>query len=159
MSTRTETRYIVVHCSATEAGHDVGRAEIDGWHKARGWSGIGYHGVIRLDGAFEWGRDLHAVGAHTKGHNKSSIGLCLIGGLRDGAPYPTFNASQLKTLKKALDFFWTAWPGVTVLGHRDLSPDVNGDGIIDRTDWLKECPCFDVRHWLRTGEVLAEVPA
>lgn len=148
---------IIIHCSATDWRHDIGAWDIDLWHKGRGWDGVGYHGVIRLNGKWEWGRDLSKVGAHTKGHNRESIGICLIGGMVEGNARPTYNADQLATLKAAVDFLSLAYPHAEVLGHRDLSPDVNNDGVIDRTDWLKECPCFDVRHWLITGEVLAEV--
>ena len=71
---------IIVHCSATPEGRNVSAATIDKWHKERGWSGIGYHYVVKLDGSIEYGRMVDKVGDHCKGHNKSSIGICYIGG-------------------------------------------------------------------------------
>lgn len=70
---------IVVHCSATPDGRDVDAATIHEWHSNRGWSGIGYHYVIKRDGTIENGRPEYWTGAHAKGHNKGSLGICMIG--------------------------------------------------------------------------------
>ena len=72
---------IIIHCSATQEGKEISAATIDEWHKARGWRGIGYHYVIGLDGMIEYGRPITETGAHVKGHNKGSIGICYIGGV------------------------------------------------------------------------------
>lgn len=145
-------KYIVVHCSATRAGHDIGATEIDAMHKKRGWGRIGYHRVIRIDGTIEAGRSLNEVGAHVYGHNRSSIGICLVGGIDDkGRPSTTFTPAQLASLAGLLEDLRPMFPGAEVLGHRDLSPDIDGDGVVERHEWLKDCPCFDVRWWLRTG--------
>jgi N-acetyl-anhydromuramyl-L-alanine amidase AmpD len=147
-----DIRYIVVHCSATRIGRDIGRNEIDLVHKARGWGRIGYHRVIRIDGTIEAGRALNEVGAHVYGHNRESIGICLIGGVDDhGRSAMTFTPAQFASLAGLLEELSIMFPGAEVLGHRDLSPDVDGDGVIERHEWLKDCPCFDTRHWLRTG--------
>lgn len=68
---------IIIHCSATPEGRDVTAAQIDQWHRQRGFKSIGYHYVIRLDGSVEVGRNETAIGAHCSGHNRSSIGICL----------------------------------------------------------------------------------
>lgn len=70
---------IIVHCSATKAGQDFTATDIDRWHRERGFNGIGYHYVIRLDGRLEKGREIDLPGAHCKGWNERSIGLCYIG--------------------------------------------------------------------------------
>ena len=84
-----ELNKIIVHCSASP----FGSAEIiDQWHRAKGWDGIGYHFVIlngitksgnkfdkKLDSFIEEGRPLEKIGAHCKGYNTGSIGVCLIG--------------------------------------------------------------------------------
>ena len=67
---------IIIHCSATQEGKEISAATIDEWHKKRGWRGIGYHYVIGLDGMIEYGRPITETGAHVKGHNKGSIGIC-----------------------------------------------------------------------------------
>ena len=157
---RPRTDYIVVHCSATRTGQDIGAADIDRWHRDRGWSRIGYHFVIRLDGAVEAGRELDAVGAHCKGHNRVSVGVCLVGGLSlDGGSAMTFTPAQLDSLRVLLSRLKNHYPTAQVLGHRDLSPDVDGDGVVERHEWMKDCPCMDVRHWLAHGEALFHVQA
>lgn len=70
---------IVIHCSDSCDSLDIGRREIDEWHKARGWSGIGYHFLVRRNGTIEIGRPEETIGAHVKGHNRNSIGICWIG--------------------------------------------------------------------------------
>lgn len=72
---------IIVHCTATESQREVSVAEIDRWHKGRGWRGIGYHYVVGLDGRIWKGRDEETIGAHCAGHNATSIGVCYVGGL------------------------------------------------------------------------------
>lgn len=82
---------IIVHCSATKAGLDFTATDIDRWHRERGFNGIGYHYVIRLDGKLEKGRDVTLAGAHCKGWNERSVGICYIGGLdenRASGRYP-----------------------------------------------------------------------
>ena len=93
------------------------------------------------------------VGAHVRGHNYQSVGVCLVGGLDDdGEPADNFTAAQFSSLRNVIAMLASAWPGADVLGHRDLSPDLDGDGIISSDEWLKDCPCFDVKQWLVTYE-------
>lgn len=86
---------IIIHCSATREGRDYTVADIDRWHRERGFFCIGYHFVIYRDGSIHVGRSVEEVGAHCKGHNTVSIGVCYIGGLsKDGKPegYPNTTA-------------------------------------------------------------------
>lgn len=152
--TRDRTDLLVVHCSATPPTADIGADTIDRWHRERGWRGIGYHRVIRRDGSIENGRDIHEVGAHCRGHNRTSVGICLVGGVdAAGKPDANFTEAQLESLKWQLDGLLIDYPDAEVLGHRDLSPDVDGDGVILSHEWVKACPSFDVRRWRETGEV------
>lgn len=149
MTARENTRLIVVHCSATRPSQQIGAAEIDEWHRARGFAQIGYHAVIRRTGRLEFGRPFGEVGAHVLGHNRSSVGVCLVGGLlEDGTPGHTFaevyTGRQRETLLNLLHVLWDAYPDAQTVGHRDLSPDIDGDGIVEPWEWLKDCPCFDV---------------
>ena len=144
---------IVIHCSATRAEQDVKAADIDKQHKERGFKMIGYHFVIDLDGTIEKGRPLTMNGAHcnTKGlshkpYNSHSIGICLIGGLdKDGNPADTFTPEQMVSLHKLVNELEMEYDVKEVIGHRDASPDLNGDGKISKNEWIKSCPCFDVR--------------
>lgn len=142
--------YIVIHCSATKEGHPFDAADIDRWHRARGWNGIGYHFVILLDGSVQIGRPVSEVGAHVAGFNKNSIGICYIGGLdEDWHPKDTRTDEQKKSLRELVRQLHGTFPDAKIVGHRDLSPDKNGDGIIDPSEWLKECPCFNVKSEFR----------
>lgn len=149
---RERTDLIVVHCSATRPSQDIGAAEIRGWHLKRGFNDIGYHLVIRRDGRIELGRPLHEIGAHVAGFNAASVGVCLVGGLlADGKPadlptplaFDTFTATQMTAAHTAIAFLRRVYPHAKVVGHRDLSPDLDRDGTVERHEWLKTCPGFD----------------
>ena len=144
---------IVIHCSATREGQDVRAADIDKWHKERGFAMIGYNYVIDLDGTVELGRPLTRDGAHCntagtsgKAYNKHSIGICYVGGLdKYGRAKDTRTPAQKRALAALVYRLLKEYPITEVLGHRDASPDRNGDGTISSNEWIKECPCFDVR--------------
>ena len=70
---------IIIHCSATTEGKDFTVEDIDRWHRQRGFNGIGYHFVIYRDGSIHAGRSKRQIGAHCKGHNTISLGICYIG--------------------------------------------------------------------------------
>lgn len=150
---RAVTNYIVVHCSASQAHVDLTAADIRRMHKNNGWMDIGYHFVIRRDGTIELGRPHNVVGSHVKGFNSESVGVCLIGGINaKGRGEFNYTPEQMAALQTVLDNLKGVYPGAEILGHRDLSPDKNGDGKITSVDWLKECPCFDVRDWLKADQ-------
>lgn len=141
---------IVVHCSATNPHQDIGVNEIDQWHRDRGWRGCGYHAVIRRNGTLEHGRDITDVGAHAYGYNKHSIGVCVVGGVDiNGQAANNFTREQLHTLRGYLDALSSIFKEAEIKGHRDLSPDVDGDGVIESWEWQKQCPSFDVTEWYK----------
>ncbi len=150
---RTDIDAIVVHCSATREGQDIKASDIDKQHKERGFEMIGYHFVVDLDGTIEKGRPLTMNGAHcnTKGlsgkpYNSHSIGICYIGGLdKNGKAKDTRTAKQKVALHNLINSLIMQFPIKEVIGHRDASPDKNGDGKISKNEWIKACPCFDVR--------------
>lgn len=136
--------YLVVHCSATIEGKDFDAKDIDAWHKKRGWSGIGYHYVIKLDGAIEKGRPDSKIGAHVKGYNKHSLGICYIGGLaKNQAPKDTRTPQQKAALENLLIDLKIKHPKAEIRGHRDFSKDLNGNGFIEPFEFSKTCPCFN----------------
>jgi len=136
---------IIIHCAATKPSMDIGAKEIDEWHRERGWAAIGYTNVIRRDGTIEKGRDLdndgdvdEEVGAHAKGFNANSIGVCLVGGMaEDGSDDCNFTMRQYLALSVWIMEKQNLYPHAEVLGHRDL-PNVD-----------KTCPMFDVRAWMK----------
>lgn len=121
---------IIVHCTATRRGVDVTVADIEHWHRARGFSAIGYHYVVGLDGSVSRGRPEGRVGAHCLGHNKNSLGVCYVGGLDDhGNPADTRTPAQKTALTALVAKLCRRYPGATVHGHREYA--------------AKACPCFD----------------
>lgn len=101
--------------------------------------------VIRKNGDIKTTRPIEKVGAHAKGHNASSIGVCYEGGLDSrGRPKNTLTSWQQHSLRVLIAVLLKDYPGSRVCGHRDLSPDRNGNGEIEPEEWIKECPCFDV---------------
>ncbi len=150
---RPDTDYIVVHCSATPPSADIGLKEITALHagpkgtyvewngeqiECFGWEAEGYHHIIRRNGALESGRPTLTIGAHAKGYNSKSVGICLVGGIQEGdiyAPDANFTKNQYATLERVVKQSKRLYHFAEVLGHRDL-PGVK-----------KACPCFDVRAW------------
>ena len=144
---------IIIHCSATRAGQDFRAKDIDHIHKQRGFAQIGDNFIIDLDGTVENGRPLSIDGAHcnTKGfsevsYNKHSIGICYIGGLDiTGQPADTRTEAQKNALRDLVAKLCKEYDIVELLGHRDTSPDLNGNGEVEPAEYIKACPCFDVR--------------
>ena len=144
---------IVIHCTASRAGQDLRASDIDKMHKERGFACIGYNYVIDLDGTIEEGRKLDRDGAHCntaglsgKSYNKHSIGIVYVGGLdENGEPADTRTPEQIKAMVDLVYRLMDEYPIKEVIGHRDASPDKDGDGTIEKNEWIKQCPCFDVR--------------
>ena len=137
---------IVIHCSATREGKDYSVGDIRKWHKKRGFRDIGYHYIICLDGTIKKGRPIDQPGAHAKGYNTNSVGVCYIGGLdSEGKPKDTRTTAQMHALRNAVSMLKALFNNPGVVGHRDLSVDLNGDGVISKNEWMKSCPCFDIK--------------
>ena len=138
---REKTDFIAIHCSATGPKQDFGAADIDKWHRAKGWKCIGYHYVIRRNGTVEEGREETTIGAHVENWNSVSIGICLVGGVDANDPKKAvnnFTPEQFKSLKQLLVDLKIRYPSAIIQGHRDF-PKV-----------AKACPCFSVAEWLKT---------
>lgn len=158
-SASREINEIIIHCSATKEGVNVKSDSIDRSHKVRKFSSyvdsqgrtrhIGYHFIIHLDGAIEACRPINKIGCHASGRNSHSIGICYIGGLDacdtnghmiKDTRTPQQKASLIKLIKQLKGQYPSI---VRVIGHRDTSPDLNGNGVIDPYEYIKGCPCFD----------------
>ena len=145
-------KWLVVHCTATREGNRCNVADIDRMHKARGFSRkpysghyCGYHFVIAQDGSIEKGRVLREMGAHVSGYNSYSIGIVYVGGLDKltGKPKDTGTDAQKESLVWLLGELRKRFPKAVIRGHRDFSPDLDGNGRIDPWEYIKACPCFD----------------
>lgn len=143
---------IVVHCTATRVDADFTQKDLLRCHKARGMRMVGYHFYIRKDGFIWTTRPLEMVGAHCLGYNAESIGVAYEGGLDgQGLPADTRTPQQKHSLRALIRTLKTMFPIQRVCGHRELSPDKNGNGVVEPAEWLKQCPCFDVAtdEWCR----------
>ena len=136
-------RDLIIHCADTPNGACYCAEDIDDWHRQRGFSrapdvagnvspelgAIGYHFVIHVSGGIRRGRALTETGAHARGYNEKSIGICLVG--RDRFTHAQWGAlrSLVQSLQTRMD------QRLRVRGHRDVNPG-------------KTCPGFDVEAWL-----------
>lgn len=138
---------IIIHCSATPQGVSLSFEDCRRDHiRHRGWSDIGYHFYLTRDGEIHRGRPLDKIGAHCQGHNRHSIGICYEGGLDvQGCPADTRTPEQCSALRLLVHQLLKRFRNnIRICGHRDLSPDRNGDGVVEPEEWVKECPCFEV---------------
>lgn len=136
--TQSGVKYIVVHYTATPFERDFSAADIDAMHKRRGWSGIGYHFYIRKDGTVEEGRSLLERGAHVRGHNHHSIGICYEGGVYANdvnTGVDTRTTEQRQAMAALIYKMLKRYPNAQVVGHRDM-PGAS-----------TQCPGFDVAAW------------
>lgn len=150
-----EIKLIIIHCSATTSSMNWGAAEIKDVHvRQNGWADIGYHHIIRRDGTVEPGRKEATAGAHAKGYNAKSIGVCMIGGCekytsgkRKGQLYAAnnFTAEQWSALAALVKSLLKKYPNAAVIGHRDVEPN-------------KECPSFSVKDWLQAVQITPKRP-
>ena len=124
---------IIVHCSATAEGKHFTVEDVRRWHKQQGWSDIGYHYVIYLDGSIHTGRDVNLIGAHCTNHNAHSIGVCYIGGVAaDGkTPKDTRTKEQKESLVYLLKELRKQYPKAKIYGHRNFAN--------------RACPSFDAK--------------
>ena len=126
---------IVIHCSATREDRCFTEFDLDVCHRRRGFNGPGYHFYIRKDGRIVSTRPVEKIGAHAKGHNATSIGICYEGGLdENGRPADTRTTAQRFALLDLLTILKHQYPEAQILGHYQLSATIH-----------KACPCYDPR--------------
>lgn len=137
---------IVIHCSATKETQNYTFEDCIRDHKARGFTTCGYHRFIRRDGSIHIGRSFDKVGAHVKDYNANSIGICYEGGLdATGKAKDTRTDEQKSSMNLCITeaLHYAKGEVKRITGHRDLSPDLDGDGVVEPNEFVKQCPCFD----------------
>ena len=135
---RKLTEFLIVHCAATKPSMDIDIKEIDSWHRKRGFFSVGYHFVLKRDGTRQIGRSLDEVGGHAKGFNHRSIGICLVGGVKEEdhtIAENNFTNEQWVELEKLIVELLRTFPSAKVIGHNQISK--------------KDCPSFDVQTYLK----------
>ena len=131
---RENIKLLIVHCSDTDDRKYVDASYIHNMHLGFGWDGIGYHKVILRSGKVENGRPEYWVGAHVKGKNNISLGVCLIG-------KKNFTKKQMLSLEKILKDWKLDYPKAKVIGHCDTG------------NTKKSCPNFDVDKWWKNKNI------
>jgi len=146
-------KYIVLHSAATTRDMDIDISTVRKWHvEGNGWSDVGYHYFIKRDGTIEHGRDLRRSGAHVKGYNSESIGICYAGGIDEsGRPEDNRTGAQIESLIILCKYLKSTsiMQDAEIVGHRDFSTDRNKDGEITKDEWMKACPCFSARDFAK----------
>lgn len=137
----------MIHCSASRADRDFTEEDLEVCHRRRGFNGTGYHFYIRKNGDIKTTRKIERIGAHAKGYNRNSIGIAMREDLTAMAVLRTRTEWQIHSMQVLILTLLRDYPGCQVCGHRDLSPDLNGNGEIEPEEWIKACPCFEVKEF------------
>ncbi len=140
---------IIIHCTATPQTTTVSSI-IDYWKTVKGWRNPGYHYIFNTNGTHVQLLPIEEVSNGVRGQNHDSINIAYIGGINEaGEAADTRTAEQKSNMAVLFKSLSKAFPKAEGLGHRDLSPDINGNGTIEADEWIKDCPCFDVKKWLK----------
>jgi N-acetylmuramoyl-L-alanine amidase len=150
MPASNNVQYIFIHCSAGYSG----RKGIEAFWKSKGWRAPGYHRLVELDGKIEKLAEFNKITNGVLGYNNKAIHICYVGGVEKNnvnkaldSRTPAQKESIIKCIKEAKD--WLKLNGNTkkiiILGHRDASPDKNGNGVIEPFERIKECPSFNAK--------------
>lgn len=131
-------KFIVLHCTAGPAQQKT-ESIIQYWRRVLKWKSVGYHKLVSEDGSVETLASDSQVTNGVAGHNSYSIHICYKGGV---GGKDTRTDAQKETLLRLVKEYKQKYPNAYVLGHRDLSPDLNKDGVITKGEWVKICPCF-----------------
>ena len=133
-------KYIAVHCTAGSQKATVN--DLLAEFKRKGWKAPGYHYVITADGKIHQLLDTEKVSNGVKGFNSVTVNIAYTGGM-DGVDNRT--DEQKKSLVTLLKLLRKRYPDAVIQGHRDFSPDLNGNGKIEKSEWIKMCPSFDAK--------------
>lgn len=141
---------IVLHCTAGPQTQSV-QTILAFWKNSLGWKNPGYHYLIKPDGEAVELLPIERIANGVSGYNAHSIHISYIGG-QGGVDNRT--CEQKQTMIRLIKELQCKFPAAAVVGHRDLSPDINGDGIIQSNEWTKLCPSFSVANWVRNVGLL-----
>lgn len=146
LSDMRDVRYIVVHCTAGSQLQTVEGLQRY-FREVRGWKMPGYHFVVAPEGRTVQLLDLSLVSNGVKGYNSKAVNVAWMGGIdAEGRATDNRTERQKMALRGLVKWLKHTYPEAEIVGHRDLSPDVNKNGKVDKWERLKECPCFDVKE-------------
>ena len=136
---------IFVHCTAGSQRQKI--ADLQAEFKRKGWKHPGYHYVIQADGTITQMLGEQFVSNGVKGYNSTSINVAYMGGIdAQGKAVDNRTEEQKASLVKLLKELKERYPKAEIMGHRDISPDTNHNGIVDPWERIKACPCFDAKE-------------
>lgn len=147
-------KYLTIHCTATPEGRDFGVSGINAIAAQRfGPGGKSYHWIVTIDGVKHRNIQDNVRGIHVANNNTGNIGVVYEGGLAaDGkTPKDTRTEAQKTALLEIVAEYRKRYPGIVIRGHRDWSPDLDGDGTIEPHEYIKACPSFDVAEFLKAA--------
>lgn len=143
-----EIKYMAIHCTATPQTTTIEQIK-KAW-KDKGWRSPGYHYMIKPNGAIVELHPIEKMSNGVKGYNANSIHISYIGGVdENNKPIDNRTDAQRKAMHELVNMLKDKFPKAEIKGHRDFSPDIDGDGIIEKFEWLKACPCFEVSEWVK----------
>ena len=135
---------IFVHCTAGSQRQKI--ADLQAEFKRKGWKHPGYHYVIQADGTITQLLGEQFVSNGVKGYNSTAVNVAYMGGIdAQGKAVDNRTPEQKASLVKLLKELKGRYPKAEIMGHRDISPDTNGNGIVDPWERIKECPCFNAK--------------
>ena len=152
-----DIKFINVHCTATSQSATV-ESLSNYWRNVKKWRHPGYHYVILPDGQIHQFLSEEAISNGVKGVNSVSVNIAYIGGI-DSKKKAIDNRTkqQLASMRAILIYLQESYPDADIKGHRDHSPDLNGDGEISSDEFIKQCPSFDVTEWLSSINFYAQL--
>ena len=133
--------YIAVHCTASSPKMTL--KGLEKVFKDKGWRNPGYHYVVFPDGKICQMLADEKVSNGVKGYNYCSINVAWVGGYTGKDERTPEQKASMMSLIKLLK---SRYPKAMIQGHRDFSPDLNGNGRVDKCEWIKLCPCFEARE-------------
>lgn len=139
-----QIKYIAVHCTASSQTTTIKEFQLE--FARKGWKNPGYHYVISADGGIHQLLDEDKISNGVKGFNSYLINVAYIGGIDSkGNSIDNRTEAQKKSLLFLLKKLKKRYPCATIQGHRDFSPDKNGNGVVDVWERIKACPCFNAK--------------
>lgn len=137
-----DVNIIFVHCTAGNQRQRI--TDLLAEFRRKGWKNPGYHYVVDADGVSHQLQSVEKIANGVSGYNAHSIHVAYLGGIdAKGRPVDNRTEAQKVELRELLTAIKRQFPEAKIMGHRDISPDVNHNGKVDPNERIKECPCFD----------------
>lgn len=133
---------IFVHCTAGSQRQTL--ADLWAEFQRKRWKNPGYHYVVFPNGTIQQLVDDNVVANGVYGYNQTAVHVAYVGGIdAAGSAIDNRTPAQKEALIRVLRMLHRRYPAARILGHRDISPDRNHNGKVDKWERIKDCPCFD----------------